>query len=51
MFAHAEGVRGGVHAGVDEVPQFVFRQAAVVLDEGGEAVLGGAEGKREESGS
>jgi len=51
MLADAEGARGRVYAGGDEVPQVGFGEPAVVPDERGEAVLGEVECERETNGA
>jgi len=45
VLADAEGACCWVHAGVDDVPQVGLEEAAVVLEERGEVVLGEAECK------
>jgi len=40
MLADAEGACGGVHAGVDDIRQVMLREAAVVLDQRREVLLG-----------
>ena len=51
ILADAGGSCAGVHAGVDDIPQVLFREAAVFLDQGREVVLGQLEGEGEANGA